>query len=313
MKPIKPFEPVKSTSIPISPHSIAQVKWDGVRVLAYFDKYHLKLFNRSLNERTATYPELQDLPSLTESPSFILDGEIVSLNEKGEPSFHDVMRRDRLKKPEQIAKGLQINPIFYMVFDVIYWGGEWINNRPLIERLKLLEECLDQNQTIRLVQNHEDGEQLYSIIKAKGMEGIVCKDLRSPYVINGKSDNWKKIKNYQDIFALVCGVTFRGNNITTFLLGLYDSNNQLHYIGSAGTGKLNRDEIAHFSEIVDSFTQPASPILALDSNRKDVVWLSPEIIVKVTYLEWTADKRLRQPVVQSVSNGDPKACSFQQK
>ncbi|MCA0987766.1 RNA ligase family protein [Guptibacillus algicola] len=312
MKPIKPFEPVTSATVPSSPHGISQVKWDGVRVLAYFDKQHLKLFNRSLNERTATYPELQELPSLAQSVSFILDGEIVSLNEKGEPSFHDVMRRDRLKKANQIAKGVEMNPIFYMVFDVILWDGKWVNDRPLIERLEILEEGLNQNKSIRIVHSHENGEQLFSVIKEKGMEGIVWKDLNSSYVINGKSDSWKKVKNYQDIFATVCGVTFRGNIINTFLLGLYDSNNQLRYIGSAGTGKLKNDEISRLSEMVTLVKQSTSPFLEFDPNRKDIVWLSPEIIVKVTYLEWTSDQRLRQPVVQTITDGDPKTCSFQQ-
>lgn len=312
MKPIKPFEPVTSATIPSSPHSIAQVKWDGVRVLAYFDKQQLKLYNRSLNERTATYPELQELPSLAHSDSFILDGEIVSLDDKGEPSFHDVMRRDRLKKAHQIAKGVEVNPIFYMVFDIIFWDGKWVNDRPLNERLGILKEELDQNNSVRLVQSHENGEQLFAVIKDKGMEGIVWKDLNSSYVINGKSDSWKKIKNYQDIFATVCGVTLRGKIINTFLLGLYDSHNQLRYIGSAGTGKLKNDEISRLSEMIPSAKQATSPFLEFDSSRKDIVWLSPEIIVKVTYLEWTNDQRLRQPVVQTITDGNPKTCSFQQ-
>lgn len=308
MKPIKPFEPVSSTTIP--PSYLAQVKWDGVRVLAYFEQ-ELTLFNRSLNERTNTYPELHDLPDLVKAKSFIFDGEIVALNEKGEPSFHDVMRRDRLKKDHQIARGVVSNPIFYMIFDVVYWDGEWVNERPLFERLALLKNGLEENNSIRIVQNHEDGNKLYEVIKEKGMEGIVCKDVNSPYVINGKSANWMKIKNYKDIYALVCGVTFRGKSVNTLLLCLYDSNKKLRYIGSAGTGKLKSDEIADFSSTIESLQEATSQVID-GPQQSGVTWVSPKIIVKVTYLEWTSDLRLRQPVVQTIVEGDPTDCTLQQ-
>lgn len=312
MLPIKPFEPVSSERIPTSSDWIAQVKWDGVRVLTYYDGDQLKLFNRSLNERTSTYPELQELPSLIHAESFILDGEIIALNEDGTPSFHEVMRRDRLKNHNQISKGVDQIPIFYMIFDVIYWDNEWINESPLIERMDVLKQGIEVNETIRVVNVHKDAEQLFSVIKDKGMEGIVCKDLTSTYKLNGKNDRWKKIKNYQDLYAIVCGVTFKGNAVNSFLLCLYDENSELHYIGSAGTGRLKSNEIAQFSKDINDITVPTTSVHNLKLQQKNVSWISPVIIVKVTYLEWTKDKRLRQPVIETFIDANPKNCTFQQ-
>ncbi|MDB5052920.1 MAG: ligase [Bacilli bacterium] len=94
LEPVIPFEPIRSNSIPEGSVWIHQIKWDGVRVLTYYDGFKCRLFNRKLNERTNQYPELLDVKSYCHSDSVILDGEIIALGSDGKPSFHEVMRRD---------------------------------------------------------------------------------------------------------------------------------------------------------------------------------------------------------------------------
>ncbi|MFC6546706.1 DNA ligase, partial [Cohnella cellulosilytica] len=110
MKPIIPFEPIRSDSVPSGKQWIYQVKWDGVRILPYFDGAQIRLFNRHLNERTMQFPELTDR-SYFEASSIILDGEVIALAADGKPSFHEVMRRDGVRRADRVAMARHEVPI----------------------------------------------------------------------------------------------------------------------------------------------------------------------------------------------------------
>ena len=91
LKPVAPFEPIRSETIPQGENWVAQVKWDGVRMLTYRDGRETRLINRKGNDRTAQYPEFIDVPSYCRASSVILDGEMIALS-GGKPSFHEIMR-----------------------------------------------------------------------------------------------------------------------------------------------------------------------------------------------------------------------------
>src|SRR4051812_46226333 len=110
MKPIIPMEPLSGELIPQGHEWISQVKWDGVRVLTYHDGHEVRLYNRKLHERTFHYPELTHIRSYCDADSVILDGEIIALGSDGNPSFHEVMRRDGIRRMEKVAQAKKVVP-----------------------------------------------------------------------------------------------------------------------------------------------------------------------------------------------------------
>lgn len=300
MNPIIPMEPISCEKIPQGADWIAQVKWDGVRILTYFDGQGTRLYNRRINERTHQYPELAQIQTYCNARSVILDGEVIALGTDGKPSFHEVMRRDGIRRLEKVSQAQKAVPITYMIFDVLFTNNEWIIDLTLRERLSLLSEIIIPNDHVQLVDGHDDGNTMYEVIKQHGMEGIVLKNLNSKYLIGGKEKQWQKKKYYRDTIAVVGGVTLRDNVVNSLLLGLYDPEGRLFYIGHVGTGKLTRNDWMALTERIAPLVQSRMPFVNTPSRSKGAVWLRPQVTVKVQFAEWTEGYTLRQPSIQAV-------------
>jgi len=311
MKPIVPFEPVSTDQIPTGPGWVSQIKWDGVRMLAYWDGREVRLVNRSLNERTMQYPEASVIPEACRARSCILDGEMIAFD-NSRPSFHEIMRRDSIRKQQHVSRMMTEVPAVYMVFDLLYLDGEWVTARPLAERQELLRQTVAPAEQLRLADNYADGEQLFAVMKQHGMEGIVAKDLTSAYAVGGKDARWQKRKNIRDLIAIVGGVTFRDRTVNALMLGLLDGNGDLIYIGHAGTGRMSVQDWQAVTAAVPSIRLPHKPFKNMPERSKEAVWVKPLLKVKVNYLEWTVHRTLRQPSIQAFVEADDAACSFDQ-
>ncbi len=311
-KPIIPFEPVESGTIPSGPQWIAQVKWDGVRVCTYWDGNEVKLFNRRKNERTYHYPELLKIEQYINAESAILDGEVIALK-NGKPSFYEVMKRDGIRDRKKVHSAQQHVPVSYMIFDILYLNQKWVVSFPLAERLKMLQEIYKPCHHVQLVTGFQDGEALFEAVQKQNLEGIVLKDLASTYSIHGKDRRWIKKKNYHDLIAVVGGVTFRHSVVNSLLLGLFDEENRLWYIGHAGTGKLKQDDWETFTRMIRPIFQDKAPFVNMPSRSKSAVWVKPLITVKIKYTEWIKGHTLRQPSIQAFVKTPPHQCKLDQK
>ncbi|GAA0358997.1 RNA ligase family protein [Bacillus horti] len=311
IRPITPFEPISTDVIPEGENWVYQVKWDGTRVLTYYDGVHTRLYNRRLNEKTMQYPELTDLSSYCTASSVILDGEIIAL-ENGKPSFHAVMKRDHLKDMKKIERVRTEVPISYMIFDILYCDGEWVTNKSLEYRQSLLERIILLNKHVQLVPSYENAIQLWKTVENFNLEGIVCKDLNSLYLINHKNNNWQKKKHYKDLIAVVGGVTLRNGVVNALILGLYDRAGQLSYIGHAGTGKLKHSDWRQLTKIIQPLVLDQRPFINKPERDKDAVWIKPKITVKIQYIEWTEGRSLRQPSIQAFVNVSPEECVWEE-
>lgn len=307
-EPIIPFEPVTATHVPVGQDWIYQIKWDGVRVLTYFDGNEVKLFNRKRNERTYHYPEITSISTYFHGKSVILDGEVIALDQEGRPSFYEVMRRDGLRNNDKVNMVKEEVPVFYMIFDILYYNGEWIHEKPLAERLELLQKCIIPTEQIQLVPSETDGESLWSVVKSHGLEGMICKKMASTYVFHGKNDSWRKIKNYQDIIAVIAGVTYRSEVVNSVLLGLYDHKGNLWYIGHCGTGKLTQTDWKDLTKKIEPLKIGAMPFINVPERVKGVQWLRPEMTAKINYMEWPKGKTLRQPSLQAFTDIPARHC-----
>lgn len=309
LQPIIPFEPIDTVQFPTGPQWVAQVKWDGVRMLTYFDGSEVRLFNRRLNERTRHYPEVTDISSYSSAKSVIYDGEMIALN-NGRPSFYEIMKRDGIRRLEKVGPVSQRVPVTYMIFDILYLNGQWLTLYSLEKRQDLLRTVTKAASTVQMVDNFNDSEGLYHAVKSRDMEGIVLKDLTSTYAINGKDNRWRKKKVYRDLIAVVGGVTFRDEVVNSLLLGLYDETGTLWYIGHAGTGKLTHHDWRQVTDLVRPLIQSDMPFAKRPARHTDAIWLLPALSVKVRYAEWTEGHTLRHPSIDSFVSVDIHECRF---
>ncbi|TNJ66783.1 DNA ligase [Paenibacillus hemerocallicola] len=313
LKPIIPFEPVRTDKVPAGPNWVSQIKWDGVRMLTYFDGTDTRLWNRRRNDRTQQYPEFLDVRAYCRARSVILDGEMIALDGR-KPSFHEIMKRDRLRTESKIAQAVARVPVTYMIFDIVYCDGEWVNGKPLAERQSILERMIVPGDRVQIVPNVADGNALLGVMRSHSMEGIVCKDLTSAYAMDGKDGRWQKLKLFHDLYAVVGGVTFRDKIVNALLLGLYDDDGTFLYIGHAGTGKVTQAEWERLTRLAGQMRVKDRPFRNEFERSKDAVWIRPELVVKVQFLEWTPDGVLRHPSIQSFAEVDNpiSVCTFRQ-
>ncbi|NLG32900.1 MAG: DNA ligase [Syntrophomonadaceae bacterium] len=283
-----------------------QVKWDGVRILSVIDEDGVTLVNKHGNFRTLQFEELHQLPKMIKAEYAVLDGEVVALKE-GKPSFPAVMRRDRTHNPKQLAYLKQNIPVCYMVFDLLNCNGEDLTGKSLKCRRERLEQVLKPSAQIQLVEDFPAGKSLFQAVESMGMEGIVAKKIDSPYQAGKKHNDWLKIKCRRVQNCLVGGYTLRGNTVNALLLGAYQEDDFI-YIGRVGSGLTGLHQEL-FSRSFPAQMIPDSPFANL-TRTKGCYFLQPRIGVRVEYMEWTEDSKLRAPVIKEFIDVDRGDCQL---
>lgn len=296
-----------------SPSHLFQVKWDGVRCLAYLEPNRTELINRRLNYRTKCYPELvRELAGLP-ATGVILDGEIVALDAAGKPNFRQVLKRD-LVKSETKAVGLSRRiPVNYLVFDLLYYQGKSICHLPLTKRQQILTETfqpLAGSQLVRPVESFPtNGIALYQAVEQEGLEGIVAKEVASPYILGEKSSYWYKIKCWRQLQAVVCGVLVKQNHLRSLLLAAYEEE-QLIYIGNVASG-LTEEQRKLLLGYSKNSKLTNSPVVNPPTNPAgEITWVKPELVVLIKYLEWSNDLKLRSPFIEAFLAESPESCNL---
>lgn len=301
LTPVTPFEPVAVETLPEGGQWIAQVKWDGVRLLSYCEGGATRLFNRRGNERTGHYPELADARQYCAASSAIFDGECIALTE-GKPSFHHVMKRDGLRRLSGVSRAMELIPVTYMVFDVLYCDGRWLLDEPLEQRQRLLGHMLAPQPHVRLVDSVGDPAALLDAVREHRLEGVVCKDAASGYTLGGKDARWQKRKLQRHLTATVGGVSLRAGAVNALLLGVPDAaSGALRYIGRCGSGTLGGERWRELAAELLALRAPVCPFDAplppAPASSDGTLWVRPTAAVCVRFMEWTDSGTMRQPVL----------------
>ena len=127
--------------------ALVEDKYDGIRAQAHCSGGEVRIFSRTRDDITESFPELPEALSGFHQ-DVILDGEIVAWSyltgESGEAGralpFSALQQRlGRKKVSEEMLRRV---PVAYLVFDVLYAGGELLIDRPLSERAKVLDQLL---------------------------------------------------------------------------------------------------------------------------------------------------------------------------
>jgi len=312
-EPLAPMEPQPADAVPAGEEWQHQIKWDGVRMLVYGHGGPCRLFNRRGRERTLNYPELVQPQSYCKARSFILDGEMIALGVDGKPSFHEVMRRDGVRRADRVEAACRQVAVSYMAFDLLYVNESWLLDVPLAERQQLLAEVLLPGGIVQPVPAYADGAALLALMRQAGMEGIVSKKRDSVYRLGGKHESWLKIKHYRDLIAVIGGFTLRDGLMNALLVGLYDADGGLHFIGHAGAGRLNRDQWRGLSELLLPTMATACPFVRLHPDMREPVWVTPRYTVKLQFADWrpAEGRTLRQPLLLALTDLPARSCVFQ--
>jgi bifunctional non-homologous end joining protein LigD len=277
------------------PNWLFEIKWDGVRALAWIENGKYKLHARSGNDISAQYPELAPLAKAVIGREAIVDGEIVALDDKGYSSFEKLQDRMHVRNPG--ANVVAKIPVVYEIFDLLYCDGYDLRGAPLLKRKRLLQRLLQQSQSLRYCDHVlAQGKELFELAKKNGLEGIVAKRSDSLYV-SERSANWLKVKATRTLDAIVGGWTAgRGAGVAfgALLLGLYEGK-ELHFIGHVGSGwngEIQKEILSQLQE----HKAAKSPFDKVPETNEKASWTSPYVVARVRYGGWTDERRLRHPV-----------------
>jgi len=278
-------QPMLATLVPRPFHKAGWVyeeKYDGFRILAYKEEARITLLSRNGKDRTQTYPRIAAAVAKLADRTLALDGEIVAFDKRQVSRF-------------QLLQEGKVPPV-YAVFDCLYRNRRDLRAEPLSERRSLMEGAIRGNEIVFASRRlDQDGLAAFQMAKAKGYEGLVAKDLTSPY-IEGRSLKWLKCKVHQEDEFVIAGYTPPAGSRMYFgalLLGAYERG-QLHYMGKVGTG-FTRTLLASLFQKFQPWVRKQPSFVDLQ-REGGATYLTPHLVAQISYEELTADNKLRQPV-----------------
>ncbi|MBV9175548.1 MAG: hypothetical protein JO297_00770 [Nitrososphaeraceae archaeon] len=193
---------------------VFEVKWDRVRAIVFLHKTKgiLKIVSRNGKTITHRYPEFTESVNqlINCKESIILDGEIVLLNNKGQPDFQSHQRRMNLDSIKDIENLSNKMPATFYLFDVLHLDSRNLQPLSFIQRRKKLSDifAISDNSRIRISDFFEEhGIDIFQRIKSLNLEGLIAKNKYSNYLQGTRSTDWLKIKNILTQDCVVIGYT----------------------------------------------------------------------------------------------------------
>jgi bifunctional non-homologous end joining protein LigD len=312
MKQYKPML-ARTAKAPFSSKDwIFEVKWDGIRAIAYINNEELSIKSRNQKELKNNFPELQELKKL--AANAVLDGELIIMRD-GKIDFQTLIKRIQATSPRENEHLSRKYPAIYVVFDMLEKNGKSLIDKPLQERKKMLEETVKEGKNVVVsVFVEKDGEAFYKATLEKGLEGVIAKKKGSTYEPGRRSDNWLKIKKIKECDCVIFGYTEgKASRKTTFgalILGLYDGEVPV-FVGKVGTG-FNQKDLETLSQSFKKLISNEKTLEGVDVSE-EVTWLKPVLVCKVGYQVVTEDGKLRMPRFLGLrSDKEPSECTLEQ-
>ncbi len=279
---------------------VFEIKWDGVRCIAYVEGGALRLHGRRRRDLAGRYPELDGLRSLPSGT--VLDGELVVLDADGRPDFPAILRREN-GAAARAAAAARERPVVYVVFDLLYLRHEPWLQRSFATRREALAGLVVDARMDRVVGSQGvvgGGRDLFAAACERGLEGVVAKRLDAPYRPGERSDAWVKIKPAQTIHCAILGYEPDGARDFKSLVIASDLDGELRCVGKVGTG-FGAAAKERLRALL--FARRAAAPLVPTTERG--VWVTPGLYCTVRFLERTASGNLRAPVfVDLLAEGD---------
>ncbi len=300
------IEPMKARLVDEPPKHgdwLYELKFDGIRAMAIKNDRKVSLVSRNGNKLDGRFPEIVEAVKNLPVREYVIDGEVVALDEDGRSSF-------------QLLQGLEMEgrkaPLRFYVFELLQLDGKSLLGLPLEHRKQVLAKiCENVGDPIRYSgEISGDVKSLLAEVKRRGLEGLIGKQRNSVYEPGRRSGTWIKLKCINEQEFVIGGYTPPAGSRKYFgaiLVGYYEIG-KLRFAGKVGSGftekslsmlhKKFREEEHDDCPFVDlpskqggEWVQGITP-----SMMKKMHWVNPKFVAEIKFAEWTRDQKLRQPV-----------------
>lgn len=275
---LKMFHPIgfmlaAASGTPVFPCAVEN-KYDGIRAQAHLAGGRVALFSRTLDDITRGYPDVVSaLLPLTGTPGIILDGELVA------STFLALQQRLGRKSPTQSL--LESVPVKFTVFDILAQDDILIIDEPYSERRRRLESLPSIHLApVTPAESLDDIEAAFTKAREAGNEGLVMKDVNSPYTPGRRGKTWIKLKRAEDTLDVVVTAVERGHGRRrdvlsdyTFAVRKSETDGTLLDVGKAYNG-LTDAEIAALTKTFEELTI---------TKHGGYHVVRPEIVLEVTF------------------------------
>lgn len=292
---IEPMLAKLSSGIPRGPNWFYELKFDGYRMLVVKRARRVTLYSRRGNVLNAQYPELATAFDFLPDNS-IVDGEVVAIDQKGQPSFAALQKlRSRTA------------PRYFYAFDLLALAGKDVRNLSLAERRTLLQQKLfDRNrEPVRLSQIFQvPVGRLVEAVRRQGLEGIVAKRADSRYEAGQRSGAWVKFKTNQGQELVIGGYKPSAKSFEYLLAGYYEGR-KLIFVAKIKNGfvpalkaEISRrfqrlkTDVCPFANLPERKSARRGEALTAEVMEK-MQWLKPKLVAQIEFTEWTENNHLR--------------------
>src|SRR3954454_512243 len=301
------IEPMKAKLVEKPPSIgdwIYELKFDGIRLIAIKERGKVSLLSRNQNDLSARFPEIVEALKNLAVDEWVLNGEVVAVDEEGRSSFQLLQARE--------MEGRK-SPIYFYAFDLLQLDGKSLVSVPLEARKNVLEKLSvsARDPQIRYSGTIDgDAEQLLSEVRRRGLDGIIGKLRDSVYEPGRRSGAWIKLKCVNEQEFVIGGYTPPQGARKYFgaiLVGYY-KDRDLVFAGKVGTGfstkllaglhkKFRAEERADCPFVDLPSKQNGQWVLGITPSMiKKIQWINPKFVAEIKFAEWTRDGKLRAPV-----------------
>jgi DNA ligase-1 len=291
MQPVAPMlaQPANDVDDALAQLGAAVLEWkiDGARVQVHKAGDDVRVFTRSLNDVTASAPEVVEAVRAAAATELIVDGEAIAVRPDGAPQpFQVTMRRfGRERDVDAMRVSLPLAAYF---FDCLLIDGEPLIEQPTAARLRRLDEAMPPSLRMpRLVTGEVAAAQAFlDHALARGHEGVMAKSLDAPYAAGSRGASWLKIKRTHTLDLVVLAAEWGNGRREGWLSNLHLGARDPASGGFVMLGKT-------FKGMTDGLLAwQTRELLARETHReRQVVYVRPELVVEIAFNDLQASPR----------------------
>ncbi len=284
MRPVRPMLAESGTSVGEAIGQLGdaslEYKIDGARVQVHKTGDDVAIFSRTLNDVTASAPDIVAIVRALPARELVLDGEVIALKPDGKPHpFQITMRRFGRKR--DIDRGREELPLTPFFFDCLYADGAVLLDEPLERRVEMLDAMAHAHVIPRIIRPTADVAEAFAReALERGHEGVMAKALTAPYAAGRRGASWLKVKPARTLDLVVIAVEWghgrRHGWLSNLHLGARDPDTN-GFVMLGKTFKGMTDEMLAWQ---------TEKLLSLEIARDAyTVHVRPELVVEVAFNE----------------------------
>ena len=275
-------------------HPIAfEFKFDGARVQIHKSRDQVRVFSRRLNNVTDSVPEVvKTVKENVKTSTAVFDGELIAVSGDGKPlPFQDLMRRFR--RIRGVEEAQEQVPVKLYLFDILYDDGKLLVDLPYSRRWEILLARRDAIEVApRIVTSSvEEAERFMRQSLDAGHEGLMAKDLNSPYQPGSRGKKWFKIKSAETLDLVIVAADWGYGRRTDWLSDYYlaaldESTGQFEVVGKTFKGLTDSE--------FEWMTRKLQELKVSEDEHS--VHVRPAVVVEVAFGEVQRSPRYRSGV-----------------